>query len=827
MSQPIWNTPSGSSIGTYPYGISMAFPLSATPVSPATSITYTLLAGTLPTNLVLNSTTGVVSGIPTLVSTSTTTTFSVRATDNLGNIRDATFSITITGIAVPQFTTPSGSLLSTQDSIWTQLQIEYSNPNTDNPVVVEVQQGSLPPGLEISTTGLIQGYPKPPIISLTLPLISTVALSTESSTNYIYCISVNGFTVGRPVIFNNTFGGLIADQTYYITSINTSLNVFTVSTTQNGSVLPLSDATGVMGVRLPPISVGEPTITTYNFTLRLLSPLGGNLVGYSITVINQNTPVSQGGPGNPPNTRVPTILNTRPLTITVNASDPYYGYYILPPVAPTQNAFIGTFESGNKLAFKVIGYDFDGNTLQYIYSNLPHGLYGDPNTGWITGTPTLSSSGINNFSFSVSVRKTGNNNISSVNFNYSFNVSLNVTGIIKWVTPSNLGEVYNGTISTLSVLATSDTPLEYRLISGTLPPNLTLLNNGELTGFVADQPTSQLLSANTTTVFTFTVQAYSPTFSIVQSNSTFTVTVLQQFNQPTDTLYIKATPSLSDRSIINSLLTNTTLIPNEVLYRQDDIYFGKATDVVYEHAYGIYASDIQEYLAAVIQNHYWRNITLGELKTAVAKDNYGNIIYEVVYSEVIDNLVNPQGKSVPMNIYWETPIDLNLGPWYTSVTNIFTSYVELLGQQYYTSLSPGYARTLYPNSLYNMRTRVGEVVGQVYNSSLLPLWMTSQQDNGSTLGYTQAWVICYTEPGFASTVQANIQKNWPYTLNQINFKIDRFSVNKSATYDYDNNLNPPVWTSLPSASPTPNPLDSEDFYVLFPRQTILPDKTQY
>jgi hypothetical protein len=163
MSQPIWNTPSGSSIGTYPYGMSMAFPLSATPVSPATSITYNLLAGTLPTNLVLNSTTGVISGIPTLVNSSTTTTFSVRATDNLGNIRDATFSITITGISVPQFTTPSGSLLSTQDSIWTQLQIEYSNPNTDNPVVVAVQGGALPPGLEISTTGLIQGYPQPPI----------------------------------------------------------------------------------------------------------------------------------------------------------------------------------------------------------------------------------------------------------------------------------------------------------------------------------------------------------------------------------------------------------------------------------------------------------------------------------------------------------------------------------------------------------------------------------------------------------------------------------------------------------------------------------------
>jgi hypothetical protein len=180
-----------------------------------------------------------------------------------------------------------------------------------------------------------------------------------------------------------------------------------------------------------------------------------------------------------------------------------------------------------------------------------------------------------------------------------------------------------------------------------------------------------------------------------------------------------------------------------------------------------------------------------------------------------------------MSIYWPTPIDLGLGPWYTSVTNVFTSYIELLNQKYYTSLTPGFARQLYPNSLYNMRTRVGDVVGQVYNSSLLPLWMTSQQANGSTLGYTQAWVICYTKPGLADAIKTNIEANWPYTLNQINFQIDRFSVNKSATYDYDNNLDPAAWTGLPSASPTPDPLDSKDFYVLFPRQTILPDETQY
>ena len=42
---------------------------------------------------------------------------------------------------------------------------------------------------------------------------------------------------------------------------------------------------------------------------------------------------------------------------------------------------------------KIIGYDFDGNTLEYDYINLPSELTGDINTGWITGVPTLNSIG--------------------------------------------------------------------------------------------------------------------------------------------------------------------------------------------------------------------------------------------------------------------------------------------------------------------------------------------------------------------------------------------------------------------------------------------------
>jgi hypothetical protein len=850
MAQPVWNTPAGS-IGTFPSTLPLLVQLSASSVTPATTVTYLLLSGSLPSGVTI-STNGLISGTPTLVTTDSSTTFTVRATDNLGNLRDRTFSMGVSGVAIPQFTTPEGSLLSTQDSIWIELPVQYSNPDNTNNVVVEVQEGTLPPGLEINGDGLIRGYANPPLVNVTLNSIVTNATITSSATNTITCTSTNGFTIGRPVVFTTTFGDITDGTTYYIKSI-ISTTTFTISATQNGSTFPLLDGTGSMTVTLPAISTGAPTIRTYSFTLKLISDLGGDSASYSITVINQNTPVSQGGPGKTPNSRIPTILNTRPLTFNVNDTDPYFGYYVLPPVSPTVNAVIGTVQSGNYFAFKVIGYDFDGNTLSYSYSGLPLNLVGDPNTGWITGTPTLTSTGISSYDFNVRVFKASSTSITTVNFNFTLNVSNQVDGTIIWITPNTLDTIFNGTVSTLSVNAVSDVQLSYRLTpdSGPLPPNLILLSNGEITGTVADQPTSELLVQNDETTFTFTVEAYSPIFSVVNSTKTFTVTVLQEFAQPTDTLYIKAAPSIEDRNIIDSLLNSETLIPEASLYRPNDVYFGKATSVIYEHAYGMYASDIDEYLAAVTQNHYWRNITLGELKTAVAKNNAGEIIYEVVYSEVIDNLVNPAGTSISSSIYWPRPIDLQLGPWYTSITDIFTSYADILGQEYYTSLTPGYAQTLYPNSLYNMRNRVAQVVGQEYDSRLLPLWMTSQQINGSTLGYTQAWVICYTKPriivdgdaltyaefeatglkrtdyfSYAELIKDNINTDWPYTLNQINFRIDRFSVDKSETYNYDKRLTPPAWTGLPSATPVPDPLDSKDFYVLFPRQTILPDQAQ-
>jgi len=864
---PDWVTPAGS-IGSFPSQIPMTFTFVATPKLPATAITYTVLSGSIPAGLSLNSETGVLSGTPATVGEDTTYNFAVRATDDFideQRILDRTFSMIISGVAIPEFTTPTGTILNSNDTVWRELQIEYTNPVSTNPISIRKVQGALPPGLEINETGLIRGYPNPPVININYSKVNTSVLAISS--NVLTVLSTTGFVKERPITFTGAvYGDIVANRTYYVKDI-LSATTFTISSARGGTEEILIDGVGTFGAQLPQIQTGEPTIQTYSFTLELSSPLGNALESYNIVIANQNAPISAGGPGFPPNSRIPSILNTRPATFDIAANDPTnYGYYVFPnddiniTYTPNEEADIGTFQSGEYFSWRMLGKDFDGNALEYQYTDLPLGLVGDPVTGWITGTPTIASDSISEYAFSVNVRKASFTSIQSSIFKFKMTVTNNILGVVTWKTSSDLGKINNSETSILAVNATSDVALEYRVTSGTLPPNLQLLDNGEISGKVAYQPNDTFTEPNEETSFTFTIQAYSPLYPVISSTREFTLTVVQEFIQPTDTLYIKCVPNVADRNIIKGLLENTTIIPTADLYRPEDVNFGKADNITYEHAYGIYASDFEEYVASINKNHYWRYVTLGQLKTAVAKNSAGEVVYEVVYSEIQDNLINPKGKSISEEIIWPRNIPLNKGPWYTSVDDIYTSYIDTTpdGQQiqteetfeeqlivsetelflltetsqpkYYTSLTPGYARALFPNSLPNMRDRTGENLGQEFDFRLLPEWMTSQQANGSTLGYTPAWVIAYCKPGTSDTIKNNIETLWvdplgkPYTLNTINFQLDRITVDKSATFDYDNNVSPPAWTGLPSASPEPNPIDSEDFHVLFPRHTILPDE---
>jgi len=681
---------------------------------------------------------------------------------------------------------------------YTLLSGNLPNGLIDNPVVLDYY------------TGVISGIPDN-IIDETV--FSFTVRATDDFNNIrdrTFSITIVGSN--RPYFYTPTGEILnVTDSAYIRYDIqfvnNISTNKIFISVT--GGMLPpglqiLPEGT-IIGYPLPPLTVvGSPTIITYNFTLQLSSQLGNDICNYSITIKNQS--INQ-----LPNQRKPAILNVYPLMTPVPLTDPYFEFYII------DGKSLPTVNSGDFFAFKVIGYDFDKEELTYNFVNLPPGVVGDIHTGWITGVITLPTLGKTSYNFSVTVHKTVNITLSSDVLDLSVTVINSLTPNVSWISNSNLGIINNATISELIIQAKSSETLNYQLMYGELPPNLILLPTGEIVGRVAQQASKNYMNLGDTVSYTFGVMAYSPIHHLITDTREFTITVYHSYQEPFENVYIKAFPDTSGREILYSLLNDDTLIPTTSLYRPTDPYFGKAIDVTCVHAYGMLVADANAYTIALQQNHYTRKIILGELQVAVARDNNFNVVYEVVYCKLVDDLSLNQDTSLPQTITWPRNINLKKNSAYVNNPNLTINDISLT-----TISNPGYVRFLNPASLINMRTQITGVIGRYLDNSVLPSWMTSQQLNGEPLGFLESWVLCYALPGKGQEIVDNINSNWPHTLNQIDFTVDRYMIDKSFSYNYNTNFVYPFWSNLPSASPVPNPLNANDLPVLFPRKTILP-----
>lgn len=144
---PVWVTTSPLPI--FAYNASYSTTLSATDANG--SVSYSIVSGSIPSGLSLNSSSGVISGTPT---SSSNTTFTIRATDLGGNYVDRSFSM---ANASPTWVT--GSILTTFTK-----NVSYSNQlsatdDSGNTMSYSLITGSLPTGLTLSSTGLISGTP--------------------------------------------------------------------------------------------------------------------------------------------------------------------------------------------------------------------------------------------------------------------------------------------------------------------------------------------------------------------------------------------------------------------------------------------------------------------------------------------------------------------------------------------------------------------------------------------------------------------------------------------------------------------------------------------
>ena len=146
----------------------------------------------------------------------------------------------------------------------------------------------------------------------------------------------------------------------------------------------------------------------------------------------------------------------------------------------------------------------------------------------------------------------------------------------------------------------------------------------------------------------------------------------------------------------------------------------------------------------IAENFYRRNLYFGDIKIAIAQDGHGNNLYEVIYADIVDTLVNKKGVSIPHQITQNH-------------------------------------QTRYPASIPNMKASLESLIlpdnAKInVNEYNLPRFMrTNQPGSYVPLGYVKLVPICYALPGQGFKIIDRI-KNSGFDFKQLNFEVDRLVV---------------------------------------------------
>jgi hypothetical protein len=494
------------------------------------------------------------------------------------------------------------------------------------------------------------------------------------------------------------------------------------------------------------------------------------------------------------------------------------------PSVTTPSGSIGTHRSDNRFAFEFSGTDPDSDPIEFVLfdtaeqevAQVVPGLALDPSTGWLYGLiPAQTNS--RTYEFLVAVRKVSNPSAISEKVPFSLEVLSSAGGFsIRWITDAALGSIENGAISTLRVQAESSSgaTLEYRLASGSspvnyqrLPQGLTLALNGSIQGRVAFID-SDFTGDFADQIREFTVVAQD-TAGLVSATRTFTLVVKNTNQVPFENVYLLSLVSEQQRDLIDSV--QSLAVPLNTVYRPSDPEFGIQKKLRILIATGLNPATDTDYLAALSRNHHRRPIKFSEPRLARALNLQNQVIYEVIYLRVLDDLENSQGQSVSSTISVTT-----------GAVGLDSAYQSLVKD---TEISPA-ATEITPNSISNMRNRIINTIG-VANAGILPAWMASVQTSGQSLGWIPAAVLAYLEPGTGQTVLNNLIKSG-FSSSDLNFVADRYVCDQNLSYVYDKTLEQYLDISVTTFDSNTLELDGggtriQDFLELsFPFRRIAP-----
>ena len=557
---------------------------------------------------------------------------------------------------------------------------------------------------------------------------SLVVVATASGANMITTASTSlttrdDFYVGTSVVFEGeVIGGLVPGQVYYVTAIP-STTTFQVTATPGGAPVTLVDATATALAQCVPANIA--TSEPYPFTL-------------TVTGVVDNE------------------------------------------VAWITNSNLGIVKNGETSTLRIEAVNEGGRDLEYrlrsgAFNELPQGLTLLP-TGDIAGRVSFNTFGLDLGTTTFDVQLGLATGQAPTTFDSTFVFTVNAYAPDTQQTTFSISEITvesGGTGYSSAPTITFNTPVGTQAVQATATVQVAA---GAITGVTVIEPGDGYTD---TATFTLTgagsgaelrvVMAATGNRDAISVFNTFTVRIDRAYDRPWQDLYIVAMPPQNDRIILDRLLGNQEIFVPDYIYRPTDPYFGLSSQVRYQHAFGLDPETLNTYVESLALNHYRKRLVLGPIRTAQARDVNDRVIYEVVYSEIIDDLVNSQGASVSKIV--TLPYSITDPRDGSTVIN-----------------------SVYPNSLVNMRDQVIDVVGQTTVD--LPLWMTSKQADGRVLGFTAAWVICYAKPDRARQIAYYISEYFGTQLNVIDFVVDRYILDNELLRNWDPTQQ--NWTPEPS-----------------------------
>ena len=721
MSTPVWTTTAGK-LASIDEQVSYSLQLEAN-TADSTAITYSVIAGSLPSGMELTST-GLLTGIPAEVSKRTRYTFVVRATAGT-TITDRTFYLDIEGADAPTFTTASGQLQlddSTRVGLYwildgSSLSFQIAASDTDTragqSLVYEIVQGTLPPGITMSSTGLISG-----IVQLTEDeRYGPQGGYAEDYDDYVYDRTL--YSKSRSI--NYDFIVRVSDSTSYVEQDN-SIFVYTADYWRVSN----------SEIRADMNEIGGSALTVdFSYNRRPIFKTASDLG---------------------------TFRHDNACVIKIDVED-----FDTLQADLEYSIISGAMPSG--LSINISSGE--------IYGTLSRQAAIETDYTFTIRANRVVSTGINVFTDQIFTMKV----VGEIDIGIAFTTPA-IIGTLTADIPSIL--------SISAVAEETNRILTYSVTSGSLPTGITLSPLGNLIGTIDPSDftdstraytftvtvSDQYQSAATSKEFTLNIDIPYTTIeygnmtghstSFIDQNVFFAIAQDPNINSP-EYIYrpednnfgMKLNPEMLMLAGLQAQTLTTFQQQMEQNHAPKTLYFGDLkTAVAKENNIIKYEVVYLEMTDKLVNNDGTAISSSVSLRTDVAKPMLGPRAGTVNLTTDIDN----------ENITTSSGLSFSTSGSKARYTGNITADLD-------------YMATLYPNAVANMRSRMKTLGHKEWDH--LPLWMkTTQSDGLAPLGFVLAVPICYCKAGTSALLKKRISDKGLIFRN-IDFIVDRYQINKS------------------------------------------------